>query len=102
MRKGTGWIEQDCLGLCRDVHEDCAELEEISWAQGLGEKVGVVVGGADVGHGEFTVLDELADPQVASVDVLRAIVMPGIVCEITCGFVVGIVPWGRRGGSQAR
>ena len=86
------------LRFCRDVHENCAEFEEISRAQRLGEEVGVVVGSVNVGHGELAVFDKLANPKVAPVDVLCAIVMLGIVCKIACGFVVCGLCGGAGGG----
>ena len=51
-------------------------------------------------------LYELADPEVSAVDVLGAVMVLGVVCEVTSGFVVGSLDGGAGGwdrvGNQAR
>ena len=104
MEKSAGWSEMsECSGAEREIHENGAETKEVDGAKGLGEEVSDVVGGTYVRDGNGAVLDELANPQVASVDVLRAIVVLGVVGEVRgqpcCQWPAR---WGRRVGNQAR
>ena len=89
MEKSAGWSEtSDCSGAKGEVHENGAKAEEVDGAKRLGEEVGDVVGGTHVRYGNCSVLDELADPQVTSVDVLRAVVVLGVVGEVAGSLVV--------------
>ena len=52
------------------VHNGVAHGREVLGIQRLGEEIGPVVGGLDEGDQDALLLDELADKEVAMLDVL--------------------------------
>ena len=64
---------------CAYVHDGIAHCGEMLGLERLGEEVRPVVDGLDEGDGDALLLDELADEEVAPLDVLRLGVQLGVV-----------------------
>ena len=76
------------ISSARKVQEFGALVEEVALVEGLGEDVRDVVLGRDVLDADGGVLHELLDLQVASLDVLRALVGGVVVGQVDGALVV--------------
>ena len=72
------------------IHEDVAEAEEGFRVERLGKEVGDVVGGADEWDVELEGLDHVTDEEVAAGDVLRLVMVLGVVRQVAGRLVIAM------------
>ena len=75
-------------GLSRDVHDDIAEEEELLGCQVFCKEVGEIFVRGDVRYRDAELLDGLANEEVATLDMLGALVVLRVVGQVACGAVV--------------
>ena len=74
--------------LARQIHDGVTESTELILPQRFSEEVSNIIRSVDVWHGDSTVLNQLPYVKMLPSDVLGALVVLGIICEIASGLVV--------------
>ena len=72
------------------IHQDVAEAKEGFRVERLGKEVGDVVGGADERDVKLEGLDHVTDEEVAAGDVLRLVVVLGVVRQVAGRLVIAM------------
>ena len=70
--------------MCGYVHNAVAHRKEHTSGQRLRKEIGQIVYGGDVGDGDAHLLHQFADVEVATVDVLRPLMMLRVIRQIAC------------------
>ena len=76
--------------MTRFIHEDGTQAVECVARERFGEDVTNVIIGSYMGHAELHSLDHVPDVEMATLDVLAALVMFRVVREVTRAYIVSV------------
>ena len=85
-------------GITSNIHDDIAQLKETLGLKSLGEEIGHVVNSVDIVDHDLTILQELTNIEMSTLDMLCAVVMLRVVRQVNGASVVDVESGSGAGG----